>query len=115
EEVAALRRDLGGRVCGLPPRLVKCRQRSRKTARRGDFEERSTRGRGEDNDALAIPGTAASPGCITERLRRPTDDVDLVQLSRGEIRNELCIGRPERKCRVRASANRLARHFVQSA
>src|SRR5262249_34886533 len=59
-------------------------------------EKRAVQRRLEEDDAVAIPRSAATLRRIAKRLNRSTGGSDFVQLAIGEVRDVLAVGREKR-------------------
>src|SRR5439155_25500388 len=92
--------------------LLQLRHRHGLATRGWDAEQRASRGRVKENDAVRAPCTTAIGG-IGDRLRRSTGEVDPLQLGPIEKANRPAVGRPEGIASAFSSRQRLCRRLVE--
>src|SRR5262249_32281634 len=80
----------GNRVFGIERRYG-----GRGAATLADLGERVLRARGEDDNALTIPGAASSGRRVAQNLNRPSARRDLLQLTVAEESDPGAVRRPE--------------------
>jgi hypothetical protein len=78
------------------------------TTRGRDTEDRTGRGRGEENRGVAVPGAAAAEWRVRQDRGRSPVDVDPLELAIREEPNRATVRRPKRETAVSVPANGFA-------